>query len=365
MEKAGISMQRKPSTLIYDPYLGELGGGERVVFAMADIASRIGVVDVFGPEKIQTSRLKKLGINYPAALGVCEVSGYPSLSKQYDIAVFVTNELPPPSYAGANLLLVQFPFNNYSSPLKLREWLVERRNLSTYDQLFTYSRYTSSWITKRWHIRSKVLYPPVELCSASTRVRKKKQILSVGRFFEGEHSKRQDILIDAYMSLSPEIRDEWSLHLVGGVYGVGGKAYFEKISTRAKSGANIFLHPNISAAELKGLYCESTVYWHAAGYKRKSNQPGKAEHFGMTTVEAMSYGCVPMAYKDGGQVEIINDTNGVLWKDISELVAKTQDIINTNKIDSLSRRARFDSLQYSPEIFEEKFRQLIKGKEAA
>ena len=57
------------------------------------------------------------------------------------------------------------------------------------------------------------------------------------------------------------------------------------------------------------------------------------EHFGISTVEAMSAGAVPIVYRGGGQVEIVrDDENGMLWKTIDELTTKTRTIIEDSSL---------------------------------
>ena len=47
--------------------------------------------------------------------------------------------------------------------------------------------------------------------------------------------------------------------------------------------------------ELKKLYAKAKIFWHTAGYDIDENkEPEKVEHFGITTVEAMSAGAVPV-----------------------------------------------------------------------
>ena len=52
------------------------------------------------------------------------------------------------------------------------------------------------------------------------------------------------------------------------------------------------------------------------------------EHFGITTVEAMAHGCVPVVVRLGGQLEIVQDgVNGRLWGSLGELVAITRELM--------------------------------------
>jgi len=58
---------------------------------------------------------------------------------------------------------------------------------------------------------------------------------------------------------------------------------------------------------------------------REDDQPIKQEHFGMSIVEAMSAGAVPLAFKGGGPRETIRPyVSGFLWKSIDELIYRTR-----------------------------------------
>ncbi len=56
--------------------------------------------------------------------------------------------------------------------------------------------------------------------------------------------------------------------------------------------------------------------------------PERFEHFGITTVEAMAAGCIPVVINKGGQKEIINNGyDGFFFKDWQELKDITIKII--------------------------------------
>ena len=93
--------------------------------------------------------------------------------------------------------------------------------------------------------------------------------------------------------------------------------------------APITLLPNATPAELATLYAEASLYWHASGYGIDlGQQPEAVEHFGITVVEALAAGAVPIVYGAGGPAEIVTDgTTGRHWHTPTELVAITQALI--------------------------------------
>jgi glycosyltransferase involved in cell wall biosynthesis len=106
------------------------------------------------------------------------------------------------------------------------------------------------------------------------------------------------------------------------------RAYLEQIRAAA-AGYPIVLHVNAPFAELQQLYSESRLFWHATGYGEDENRdPDSFEHFGITTVEAMAAGCVPVVIAKAGQIEtVVSDESGLLWHTLDELQAQTRRLI--------------------------------------
>lgn len=125
-------------------------------------------------------------------------------------------------------------------------------------------------------------------------------------------------------------------------------------------GENIEFHINSSESELKEIYNKSRIYWHAAGFGRNPEHPQNAEHFGMTTLEAMSYGCIPFAYADGGQIEILKNGPGYLWSDIDQLLNDSIRLINNEeKIKSMALDAAAYAINFDFPKFKLQFEKLM------
>ena len=72
--------------------------------------------------------------------------------------------------------------------------------LHTYDRILANSAFTAGWLRRYWGADSDVLYPPVDITSFAPEA-KQPIIFSIGRFFVGGHSKRQDVLVEAFRTL--------------------------------------------------------------------------------------------------------------------------------------------------------------------
>jgi len=203
--------------------------------------------------------------------------------------------------------------------------------LKTYNKIITISEYSKKWIKKLWGSESAILFPPVDIDSFKVG-KKEKIILSVGRFFPEHHNKKQLELAQTFKQMLEQYSDEmrgYTLYLVGGV---GGRAdhleYVEKIRAASKN-YPIEIITNIGWGELVELFARSYIFWHASGMGEDEKvHPERFEHFGITTVEAMAAGCIPVVINKGGQKEIINNGyDGFFFKDWQELKDITIKII--------------------------------------
>lgn len=199
------------------------------------------------------------------------------------------------------------------------------RYVDSYDLITPISNYVQKWLDIYWGKKGEILYPPVDVDCYSPNRQKKTIILTVGRFFSGSHNKKHLVMIDAFKRLCNKGLTGWEFHLVGGV--APGKVhaeYLEKVKRRSQ-GYPIHIHTDAPFSELKRLYEESSIYWHASGYGENENRnPIRFEHFGITTVEAMAAGCVPVVIAKAGQLETVeHGKSGYLWNTLSELDSYT------------------------------------------
>jgi glycosyltransferase involved in cell wall biosynthesis len=142
---------------------------------------------------------------------------------------------------------------------------------------------------------------------------------------------------------------DWRFILAGGVE-VGVGDYVNKLKNSAE-GYPVEITESPDYKTLKDLYGRAKIFWSASGFGENEDvNPEKVEHFGITIVEAMTGGCVPLAYDAGGHREIIVDgENGMLWSTILNLTRKTQSLIADSK---LLRRVALNSKK-SAEKFSE------------
>jgi len=187
--------------------------------------------------------------------------------------------------------------------------------------------------------------------------KKENVILYVDRFSQLTQNKHQDILVNTFKKMN---LDNWKLIIAGGVE-VGNDNYFEKLVGEV-DGFNIELIKSPSFKELKKLYGKAKIFWSASGFGvNEDGDPSKVEHFGMTVVEAMTAGCVPIIYNAGGHKEIVVDgENGFVWGNIEDLINKTNILIkNKKEFKKMSDNAKERSNNFSYDKFRESIKKIL------
>jgi glycosyltransferase involved in cell wall biosynthesis len=107
---------------------------------------------------------------------------------------------------------------------------------------------------------------------------------------------------------------------------------------------------------------EASIVWSATGWGEDENDaPWASEHFGMTTVEAMAAGCVPVVIDRAGQREIVRQgIDGFRWGNFRELTERTVEVVVD---DGLRARLAASSVEraqlYSDAAFAERLDELI------
>lgn len=200
--------------------------------------------------------------------------------------------------------------------------------------LLSNSKYTSGWINRIYGkgIKPHILYPPTMTSNPLyAKDNKKNYIISVGRFFTGDHSKKQLELIKFFKKMydtCPAARN-YTFHVCGGTHNEERNQQYLQLCYQSSQGYPIQIHPNIRFEDLRELYAESKIFWHGAGlYEDPLNFPDRFEHLGFTTIEAMLSGCVPVVIGVAGQLEVVdNGINGFLWQHGDELIEKTNRVM--------------------------------------
>ena len=330
----------------YNPYFDGFGGGERYTLTLASHWSKLHEVHLFwDDESILSESSRRFDLDLSRAKVVQNIFRGKKLFKKlfltrkYDVIFFLTDGSIPTSFARHNILHVQIPFRRFPHA----SW-----KLARYSAIIANSLFTKRNMDPKVGKRAEVIYPPISTSRFSPK-EKEKLILSVGRFHE---LKKQNVLIEAFNKMG---ESDWRLVLAGGLL-PADRDYFACL--KDKPTKNIELLPDIPFKELQNLYGRAMIFWNAAGFGE--TDPTRMEHFGITTVEAMAAGCVPIVFNGGGQPEIVEeDKTGFLWNTPDELIKKTKKILQAKTIESIVSSARKKALVFDTSVFEEKYDHLL------
>lgn len=334
---------------IVNPYLDTLGGGERYTFSFAKVLFDMGYkVDVEwkGPaikEKLEDRFGMDLsGINFTPDV---------KRGDGYDVCFWVSDGSIPTLRSRKNFLHFQVPFHHVGG-----NSLLNKMKLFRVDQIICNSFFTKGIIDREYGIESIVIYPPVPVSQIKSK-RKENFILSVGRFSQLKQNKGHEVLIKAFKKLIDGGCGGWKMILAGGVE-VGVGDYIERLR-KLTEGYPIEIIKSPDFKSLKDLYGKARIFWSASGFgEDEEKSPEKVEHFGMTVVEAMAGGAVPLVYDAGGHREIITDgVDGFLWHNTHELIEKTNEVLGSKT--KFAKNAVYASQRYSYDEFRKNITKIL------
>jgi len=343
---------------IYDPYLDDLGGGEKYMMTIAEVLSMNHEVDVFWDNKedldgllrrfsIDLSRVKIVpnifSLKYSTFQRVIA-------TKKYDRIIFLSDGSIPLVYPKL-LVHIQQPLDRMEAKSIIGSLKIKRVNV-----FFCNSNYTKSFIDDKFHLKTKILFPPVKI--KETNEKKENIILHVGRFriknVKNDDYKKQHVMVKQFKKMVDDGFKNWKFVLAVSVNEKDNKE-FEEMKAFVKNYPIEFL-VNRSNDDLWQIYGKAKIYWHASGYGEDlEKNPQFAEHFGISTVEAMGAGVVPVVINAGGQREIVTEgKDGLLWDTLDELEEKTLRLANDEKLRVLlSKEAKETAKRFSKEKFSE------------
>ena len=237
-------------------------------------------------------------------------------------------------------------------------------HLDTYDAIASNSRFTATWVQRLWGRPTEVLYPHVRSAPPS-RAAKEPLILNIGRFFDPRrgHSKKQLEMVQAFRRLHESGRIEgWWLHLVGGC-SPEDRAYALAVKREAL-GLPVHVHLSAPGSVLADLLDRASIYWHAGGLgEDPETHPDRFEHFGISVVEAMGAGLVPVVFGAAGPAEVVRDgVDGLQFRSLDELEAFTAGLAGDPAWRSaLAASATHRAADFAPDAFARRLIALVDG----
>ncbi len=363
---AAAAPARAKTAALFTPYPLALGGGERYLLTLAAALAIDHAVTIVTPHPYSGLRLHSLGQEMGIDLSGCRLAtgGEGSALPAADVGVVLGNHiLPPvPAWSANTSYICQFPF-----PLPPGAARAGLPGIGAYRRVIVYSEYARAHVQAAlsadqmppWPVE--VIHPAVPQHAGDPR-RKARMILSVGRFFQGGHSKRHDLMLAAFRMLLQGQDGPLELHLAGA--SMPGAEHMDHLGALREMAAGLPVHFHVNAppALIGRLYADAAVYWHAAGLGAALAQtPQDAEHFGISVVEAMSAGCAVAAFNAGGPREIVtNGVDGFLYDTDQALLEVTRRLLADAPLrERIGGAAVLRAGAFSPEAFGRRVRDVL------
>jgi glycosyltransferase involved in cell wall biosynthesis len=302
--------------------------GKRIILYTKDEPNPL-IVSTFPLEFVSALRhaiFRPLGILYSKKLwrGIPYIRAVQNIlslnNSKYLMINLNADSIPIP----AQICYVHFPYFGIGKNINLRSKarkIVHLWSLKLCKFIFVNSTFTKNvlcWIDPNICEKVYVLYPPIPIRpidenSFIESISKRRNIvLTVSRF---SREKKLETIIDMAKNVN-----EGEFIIVGSLVDNEYYVYLKKIIEKERI-HNIKLQPDMSFKELHSLRTKSKAYLH----------PMPHEHFGISIVEAMASGCVPIVHKSGGPwYDILErkEIYGYAYSSVNEATIKIQTLLS-------------------------------------
>jgi len=220
--------------------------------------------------------------------------------------------------------------------------LYKNHKIGSNINLVTISEFSKKVVIDRYQdYRNKIsiIYPPIELDSFKNNSSKNNWVSTLGRFGPPKKQLEQ-------IEIAQKI-PELEFHIMG--FADTNSKYYKDLEKHVLENkvTNVKLHPNLDFSKMIEILGKSKFFLHTIW-----NEP-----FGITTVQGIAAGCIPVVPNSGGQIEVVPQDN-LRFNDYDEAVEILRDqmkISNSNQKDTLLKHIqKFDTIN-----FRKNFRQVI------
>lgn len=247
--------------------------------------------------------------------------------------------------------LVRSTYESDSYYLKLYDWIIKRKVKKTHGKpriILTNSHWTARLINETLGVNSEVVQPPVDVDYFMYDGREKEKIIvTISRLTPEKNLKLLPIVASKIWDY------DWFLIGSMGVTNLEletSRRVLREIEKEARKlrVKNFHVLTNVPRNKLRDLLLRARFYVH----------PLFPEHFGISVVEAISAGCIPIVYRDGGAwtdiVSPISENLGYnTLEEIPIIIRKLEE--KKEELEELKIKAVKYSENFKAEVFRERF----------
>lgn len=329
---------------VFTPYHITPGGGEKYLLSSVAVLQGMGLfVTVYTrPENLCTSvaQLMQTAAKLRVQLdeSMLDLKLWHPRAPEVEVFFVLGNEKFPqvPRLGRINILMCQFPFDLDRAMLA-----ADAQLLSDFDLVFLNSRYSFNWynhFATPFYIdatsqpdgmlfpMSAVMHPPVTLMPTSASRGERTGILLLGRFFQGRQSKGHAAAIHMFDKMRHALPAGTTLVLAGELVH-DHAAYLEELHDLVRSLGltdRVQLVASAPSEVINSYMMSSLVQWHLTGVSVDTEaDPASREHFGISIVEGMYAGCIPICCQGGPEDIVTHGKNGFIAKGVDDVIHHT------------------------------------------
>ncbi len=310
---------------VFHPSLHNYGGGELVALLVTNTLARSGYdVELFVSKKLQPTQIKKmLGEEIASSVKITVKSSLIWPGNSFDIFPTIVNSFILKSkcdilidtysnyiFPWTDICYVHFPSLNVydyrtSFPYLRRRHVrnvlglphvIYAKKLQNYDDklIITNSKFTAAIIKEFLNVNVKVIYPPVqsalfnESLEGLTQNPRENTVVTISRFSNEKG-------LEKIPYIAKLTKSNVKFVLIGLLQ---DEKVYESLTRSIESlslNKKIELIANAPKRELENILKKAKVYLHTM----------VGEHFGISIVEAMAMGCIPIVHDSGGMKEFV------------------------------------------------------------
>jgi len=209
-----------------------------------------------------------------------------------------------------------------------------KHSVGQVDHLIANSYFTRDEIRRRWNLDATVIYPPVDVEDFAPLEPREKTVISVGRIVPAKN------FLEVAM-IASKMRN-----VVFKIVGViQDEEYYDTLLRMKPS--NLQILPDLPRSALLSELGKASAYLHCV----------RKEHFGISVVEAMAAGCIPVVHESGGPKEIVNGGYGYTYRTIEDAVEAISRIIYDDELRRrMTKEVTVRARLYGVEVFKGKIK---------
>jgi glycosyltransferase involved in cell wall biosynthesis len=203
--------------------------------------------------------------------------------------------------------------------------VIYEKNLARYDDklVLANSYYTANEVRKYSQKTVDVLYPPFSssisaIGKTATKDPQENLVITVSRFDSNK-------LLERIPLIASQTNSNIKYAVVGRLYNKGTISNLESLVKKYDLVDRVKFYPNASAEQKIALLKKAKVYLHTM----------IGEHFGISIVEAMALGCIPITHDSGGMKEFVPQQ--YRYRTLPEAASEISEAINNWSPDKMEQ----------------------------